>query len=921
MPDIDRVFLSATKTDLTQHRLSVRDAILDAGCFPVTMENFAAEDSAPLDVCLREVESCQALIVLSAHRYGWIPPGQPDPGGKSITWLECEHAQKHGIPIFALLVDPAHPWPEEMREEYRTILALRQLRFTPELGLEVQDAIRRLGEFKSWLGNGRIIDQFADPASAAKAVLKALNKWRPRDKPATPQSDPKAAEAYLDALRESTQWIDLRGLKVGSNRATRVEIEKIYVGIKTSGGERSIPLEKALHHRLLVIQGDPGSGKTTFLRRIARELCRKEGPSMDLPVRGFPIFLRTSEIDRHIALADGERGAPSQPDSPQWIAHFLATGGWGLSTAFVEQKLATPGTVVLLDGLDEAASGARRRILARLLEKATARYKDCRFVVTTRPQAYQGEAVLAGFETVKIEEFDDEAVAQFLHLWAGCLFSNPDQAGAHMSELRRALGTKPEIRRMARNPVMLTALAVVQWNEARLPEQRAELYESVLVWLARSREMRPGRASAETCLDRLGDVALGMQRNQKGRLRQIERGAAAKLIKGMDPKEALSFLAEEEVDSGILVSRKEVLEFWHLTFQEFLAARELAGMKDEDQYTEVLRDRRLYHPEWREVMLLLAGILKVKQGSGKVDGLFEKITAEVKDGAFEDQARCVALLNGMIEDLRPTGYQPSCARYQEFLGRMKRLFEPGGAAGLDLKTRVAAAEALGQEGHPGLWLPSQEQYWVPIPGGPFTMGAQKKDPRKPNYDRHARNDEPVREVNVTPFRMGRYPVTVWEYGKFVEAGGAEPGGWLEQQLHPSRPVVYVSWHDAVAYCKWAGCRLPTEEEWEFAARGKDGRKYPWGIKAVDDRRANFGGHVGAPTPAGMFPDGRSPYGCDDMSGNVWEWTSGKYGSSSSTMTVRGGAWILNAVYARCAYRNYYIPDARIYGLGFRCAGT
>ncbi|MBM3736819.1 MAG: formylglycine-generating enzyme family protein, partial [Acidobacteria bacterium] len=152
-------------------------------------------------------------------------------------------------------------------------------------------------------------------------------------------------------------------------------------------------------------------------------------------------------------------------------------------------------------------------------------------------------------------------------------------------------------------------------------------------------------------------------------------------------------------------------------------------------------------------------------------------------------------------------------------------------------------------------------------------------------------------------------------------GAPSLGGWLEQQLHPSRPVVYVSWHDAVAYCKWAGCRLPTEEEWEFAARGKDGRKYPWGIKAVDDRRANFGGHVGAPTPAGMFPDGRSPYGCDDMSGNVWEWTSGKYGSSSSTMTVRGGAWILNAVYARCAYRNYYIPDARIYGLGFRCAGT
>src|SRR5207302_4432041 len=126
-----------------------------------------------------------------------------------------------------------------------------------------------------------------------------------------------------------------------------------------------------------------------------------------------------------------------------------------------------------------------------------------------------------------------------------------------------ALRARIEIRRMARNPVMLTALAVVHWNEKRLPEQRADLYDSILTWLARSRQLRPGRERVERCLAVLGHLALAMQDQSQGRLTQVSLGQAAEMIKAqfreIAPQErfahAQDFLSEEEADSGIVVSR------------------------------------------------------------------------------------------------------------------------------------------------------------------------------------------------------------------------------------------------------------------------------------------------------------------------------------------------------------------------------
>lgn len=156
---------------------------------------------------------------------------------------------------------------------------------------------------------------------------------------------------------------------------------------------------------------------------------------------------------------------------------------------------------------------------------------------------------------------------------------------------------------------------------------------------------------------------------------------------------------------------------------------------------------------------------------------------------------------------------------------------------------------------------------VRIPGGAFIMG------QDPIFESEAPN--PPHEVMLSPYWMGVHPVTNAEYRVFVEATGAQAAACEEHPIYGAgdRPVVGVSWHDALRYCHWAGGDLPTEAQWEFAARGPDGRRFPWGDGPPDDRLACFAQdwNRSGPGRIGEHPDGVSPFGCHDMAGSVWEW--------------------------------------------------
>jgi formylglycine-generating enzyme required for sulfatase activity len=338
-------------------------------------------------------------------------------------------------------------------------------------------------------------------------------------------------------------------------------------------------------------------------------------------------------------------------------------------------------------------------------------------------------------------------------------------------------------------------------------------------------------------------------------------------------------------------------------------------------------------------MRLLGAYLR-KQGEPKIEGLFESILNRLgTQSTLQDKVRCVALLSAMMRDLSRMDYQPKTPAYQRTVKEVMGIFETGEAEGIDLAKRIEAADLLGQVGDPRL----EEDNWVTIPAGTFYMGAQKTDKRGRNYDVEAPDDEsPVHEVTLRGFRIGRFPVTVQEFSKFILDRGyqtpkhwiegfgqfTEPEDWERQKEYPNRPVVGVSWFEAAAYCAWEGGRLPTEAEWERAARGPRGDAPP-----LDPSRANYEMNVGHPTPVGLFPEGNTSEGLCDMLGNIWEWCADRYGYyepgsadnpigpvNGEERIVRGGSWVDDSGVVRASGRVRFEPTNRDDSIGFRCVG-
>jgi formylglycine-generating enzyme required for sulfatase activity len=213
--------------------------------------------------------------------------------------------------------------------------------------------------------------------------------------------------------------------------------------------------------------------------------------------------------------------------------------------------------------------------------------------------------------------------------------------------------------------------------------------------------------------------------------------------------------------------------------------------------------------------------------------------------------------------------------------------------------------------------------YVYVPAGKFMMGSN-------DYD----DEKPIHEVELAGFWIMQTPVTNEQYSKGVAAGACrKPNNqrW-NQAEYAQHPVTHVDWQQASDYAAWAGGRLPTEAEWEKAARGTDGRTYPWGNDMPTAQFLNFNYSKGDTTAVGSYAQGASPYGALDMAGNVWEWTADWYAvdyyenspaqeppgpAEGSLRTLRGGSFYNIEDDVRCAYRGYNYPNNRNYNVGFR----
>ncbi len=232
--------------------------------------------------------------------------------------------------------------------------------------------------------------------------------------------------------------------------------------------------------------------------------------------------------------------------------------------------------------------------------------------------------------------------------------------------------------------------------------------------------------------------------------------------------------------------------------------------------------------------------------------------------------------------------------------------------------RQPSRETTGKDGAPA----------VVVPAGNFTMGDDE--------------ESPLREIYLDAFYIDKYEVTVSRYAKFLKTTGGvrPPEGWEEATLDGAKdlPVVGVDWYDADAYCKWAGKRLPTEAEWEKAARGTDGRMYPWGNDEPTSLRANFGKSSENPYKGGLAPvggreAGSSPYGAQDLAGNVAEWVADWFAEGfprgddrnpkgpegGKGKVIRGGGWYDPPDRLKSSRRMQASPGNLVADVGFRCA--
>ena len=230
-------------------------------------------------------------------------------------------------------------------------------------------------------------------------------------------------------------------------------------------------------------------------------------------------------------------------------------------------------------------------------------------------------------------------------------------------------------------------------------------------------------------------------------------------------------------------------------------------------------------------------------------------------------------------------------------------------------------------------MPSMDKDMVAIPQGEFTMGSNEH------------SDEFKHQVVLDAYLIGKYETSNARYREFMKATRhPAPAYWDDPRLNkPNQPVVGVSWTDAHAFCKWDGKRLPTEAEWERAAKGPEGdTQYPWG-HMIDPKRANYGQNVGRTSPVDSYPDGISGFGVYNMAGNVFEWVEDWYdlnypkespafnprgaekgynfANQGPVKVLRGGSWLAPEASLRTSHRFWNQPDNNSYGvgLGFRCA--
>ncbi|MGE0087580.1 MAG: SUMF1/EgtB/PvdO family nonheme iron enzyme [Desulfococcaceae bacterium] len=843
---------------------------------------------------------------------------------------------------------------------------------------------------------------------------------------------------YLEFFLRRYRYLDFKGMGVSDRVPLRLSLTDMYVPLRAriempegdcwardlllagrkmcseeteqTGQRMSEPvpvLDLLQKNEGLIVLGDPGAGKTTFIKYLTLMLAMGQGQPLGLGTR-LPVLVPLSAY----ANALEENDIPLN----RFIDEYYCNRSIQLPLcSMMEEALKQGGALLLLDGLDEVQSLPRRMLVVERVTDFFSfhREKGNKFVLTSRIVGYREvRPVAEGLAECTLTDFDREEIALFIDKWTLALERAAQEgeslakaeAEREKSELLASVDRNPGVRQLAANPLLLTILALMKRQGISLPERRVQLYQKYVEtllrhWnLARGLDHRYRRDLDDVETVRiLAPLALWMHEISPGlglvkkeevrrKLEQIytDRGAEDA------EKNANLFMADVRNHTALLLERGPgTYGFIHLTFQEYLAAVAVAqkGQMNNEPVVRMLAEHA-DDPAWAEVTRLSVAY------TGIVLQQDEKASAIVSD--FLRQApgkagQAPVLAGKVLLDAWPGGLTAACRK--EVIHALLHTLEGREAEPV---MRAEAGRILARTGDPRpevLTLEAMQFCRVPV--GNFLMG-----------DGEERHENTCLHYD---FWMGRFPVTNAQYNIFVQYGGyreekywteaVKEGFWKQGKFkgrwenefrdrpyefrtpftYPNHPVVGITWYEAMAFVRWLtekwkemlpekwAVRLPSEAEWEKAARGglqipekplsvsmKDFRTfisqnadsdlqknpnperiYPWGSEE-DIHCANVKeSGIESTSAVGAFAFGKSPYGCEDMSGNVWERTrslDGEYPydpgdgredpekvTGDRAIMFRGGSYCIKFKdkYACCGFRVRHHPHGRNVPSGFR----